>query len=186
MASDLTVHHPARRHDVGAGLGLRDGDPSVQLDGGVVVDGDRVAVAPSSTSTPQWPWSVYSSRQRSASSTRSSPTSSRRSRSASCTMPSGSQRLSPRHPWWPARRTGSRPGRRGRRARRPPCAATPVCAARHRAATRSAAVRRCPRARTAARSGRRRTAGSRPPCAGARACGATAAAAAGGRPSAEG
>ena len=54
-----------------------------------------LSTSPSSSSTPQWPWSVYSSTQRSAISTRSSPTSSRRSRSATCTMPSGSQAPEP-------------------------------------------------------------------------------------------
>ena len=44
-----------------------------------------------SSSTPQWPWSVYSSTHRSAISTTSSPTSPRRSASASWTMPSGSK-----------------------------------------------------------------------------------------------
>ena len=35
---DLAVHHPRGRHDVGAGVGLRQRRPGVELDGGVVVD----------------------------------------------------------------------------------------------------------------------------------------------------
>ena len=35
---DLAVHHPARRGDVGAGVGLRDRGAGVELEGGVVVD----------------------------------------------------------------------------------------------------------------------------------------------------
>ena len=46
---DLAVHHPARRGDVGAGVGLRDRGPGVELEGGVVVDvavgADDAAVA---------------------------------------------------------------------------------------------------------------------------------------------
>ncbi len=41
------------------------------------------------SSTPQWPWSVYSSRHRSAITTWSSPSSSRSARSARCAIPSG-------------------------------------------------------------------------------------------------
>ena len=37
--ADLAVHHPAGGHDVGAGGGLGDGDPAVDLERGVVVDG---------------------------------------------------------------------------------------------------------------------------------------------------
>ena len=84
--ADLAVHHPRRGDDVDPGLGLRDADLGVALEGGVVVD-----LAVRASSNPQWPWSVYSSRHRSAISTSESPTSSRRSRSATCTMPSGSE-----------------------------------------------------------------------------------------------
>ena len=42
---------------------------------------------------------------------------------------------SPSRPWWPECRRARRPEHRGRPARRPPCAATPLCAARRRAAT---------------------------------------------------
>ncbi len=35
---DLPVHHAAGRHEVGPGLGLSDGRPSVELEGGVVED----------------------------------------------------------------------------------------------------------------------------------------------------
>ena len=35
---DLAVHHPRRRHDVGAGVGLGHRGPGVEVDGGVVVD----------------------------------------------------------------------------------------------------------------------------------------------------
>ena len=35
---DLPIHHPARRGDVGAGVGLRPRRPRVELEGGVVVD----------------------------------------------------------------------------------------------------------------------------------------------------
>ena len=49
MAADLAVHHPARRHDVGAGVGLGQRGPRVDLEGGVVVDlavgGEHAAVA---------------------------------------------------------------------------------------------------------------------------------------------
>ena len=38
IARDLAVHHPRRRDDVGAGVGLRDRDLRVALEGGVVVD----------------------------------------------------------------------------------------------------------------------------------------------------
>src|SRR5580700_7500001 len=51
---------------------------------------------PASVSMPQWPWSVYSSMQRSAISTVSSPTSLTRSPSASWTMPAGSSAPEPR------------------------------------------------------------------------------------------
>ena len=50
-----------------------------------------LSTSPSGPRTPQWPWSVYSSRQRSAMRTSSSPTASRTARSATCTTPSGSQ-----------------------------------------------------------------------------------------------
>jgi len=39
MAATWTVHHPARGDDIGPGVRLGDCDASVQLDGGVVVDG---------------------------------------------------------------------------------------------------------------------------------------------------
>ena len=45
---------------------------------------------------PQWPWSVYSSRQSSAISTSASPTSSRRLRNATCTTPSRASACDPR------------------------------------------------------------------------------------------
>jgi hypothetical protein len=35
---DLTVHHPRWRDHVGSGVGLRPGDPPVQLEGPVIVD----------------------------------------------------------------------------------------------------------------------------------------------------
>ena len=56
---------------MGAGAGLRQGHRGIPLEGGVVVDRAR-----RSSSTPQWPWSVNSSRHRSAMTTRSSPTAS--------------------------------------------------------------------------------------------------------------
>ena len=50
-----------------------------------------LSTSPEGPSTPQCPWSVYSSRQRSAISTSSSPMAARSVRSATCTTPSGSQ-----------------------------------------------------------------------------------------------
>ena len=81
---------PLGAHDVGPGLGLGQRPPGRSS--------SRVAslsTSPSASSTPQWPWSVYSSRHRSAMRTIWSPRSSRRSRSATCTMPSGSQAPEP-------------------------------------------------------------------------------------------
>src|SRR6478736_8004133 len=49
-----------------------------------------LSTRPCSSSTPQWPWSVNSSRHVSAMTTRSSPTASRTARSATLRMPSGS------------------------------------------------------------------------------------------------
>ena len=65
-------------------------DLRVEVERGVVVD-----LAVGRRATPQWPWSVYSSTHRSAHEHESSPTSSRRSRRATCTMPSGSQAPEP-------------------------------------------------------------------------------------------
>ena len=86
MRADLAVHHPARRHDVGAGTGLGERRPWRRSRAW-----RRCRRRRRSSSTPQWPWSVYSSTHRSAISTTSSPTSPRRSARASCTMPSGSK-----------------------------------------------------------------------------------------------
>ena len=55
-----------------------------------------MSTSPASVSRPQWPWSVYSSRQSSAMRTSESPTSSRRLRSATCTTPSGASAPEPR------------------------------------------------------------------------------------------
>src|SRR5947209_7501080 len=54
-----------------------------------------LSTRPRSSSTPQWPWSVNSSRQVSAISTVESPRSLVRSRSATLRMPSGSERADP-------------------------------------------------------------------------------------------
>src|SRR5579875_2317275 len=53
-----------------------------------------VCAAPSATSTPQWPWSVYSQRQTSVT-TSSSGTACLMARTASCTTPSSSQAEEP-------------------------------------------------------------------------------------------
>src|ERR1700759_5610451 len=55
-----------------------------------------LSTSPAGVSRPQWPWSVYSSRQRSAISTVWSPTSAARSLIASWTMPAGSSAAEPR------------------------------------------------------------------------------------------
>ncbi len=55
-----------------------------------------LSTSPEAVRMPQWPWSVYSSRHRSAISTVASPTSDARSRSAFCTMPAGSSAPEPR------------------------------------------------------------------------------------------
>ena len=124
--------------------------------------------------TPQWPWSVYSSRQQIGH--QHEPVADLVAQVAQRELHDavGVPRLGPdRRPCGPARRTGSRRGRRGRRARRPPCAGSRGCAGRRRAATRSAAARRCLRARTAGRPGRRREAGLGRRGGAAPACGAT-------------
>ena len=59
-----------------------------------------LSTEPSARTTPQCPWSVYSSRQRSARRTSESPTSSRRSRRASCTMPLGFHASEPSASLW--------------------------------------------------------------------------------------
>ena len=59
--ADLAVHHPARPDHVGAGVGLGDA-PSRRSARGW----RRCRPRPSASSTPQWPWSVNSSRHRSA------------------------------------------------------------------------------------------------------------------------
>ena len=56
---------------------------------------------------------------------------------------------------WRARRRGSPPGRRGRRAPAPPCGGSPGCAGRRPASRRPAPARRCPPSRTGAPRGRR-------------------------------
>ena len=68
MAADLAVHHPGGRDDVGAGLGLGQRRPGRRARGW-----RRCRPRRRRSSTPQWPWSVYSSRQRSAMSTSRSP-----------------------------------------------------------------------------------------------------------------
>ena len=119
----LAVHHPARAPR--RRRRLRPGPPRPGRRGR---GWRRCRPRPRPSSTPQWPWSVYSSTQRSAMSTSSSPTSSRRSRRAPpARCRRGPRRPNPRRPWWPARRRGSRRARRGRPARRPPCGATRVC-----------------------------------------------------------
>src|SRR6201992_2855468 len=55
-----------------------------------------LSTSPAGVSRPQWPWSVYSSRHRSAMITVLSPSSAARSPSASWTMPSGSSAAEPR------------------------------------------------------------------------------------------
>src|SRR5215831_19412151 len=55
-----------------------------------------LSTSPASVSGPQWPWSVYSHRHRSAISTVASPTSVARSASACWTIPSGSSAAEPR------------------------------------------------------------------------------------------
>ena len=97
-------------------------------------------------------------------STSSSPTSSRRLRSATCTTPSAASAPEPARVLRArARRRGSPRARRGRRGPAPPCAGSPACAARRPASTRPARARRCPPSRTAAPRGRRPTAGPRRP-----------------------
>ena len=54
-----------------------------------------MSTTPRSSSSPQWPWSVYSSRQRSEMRMRSSPRLERSSPSATCTIPSGSEAPDP-------------------------------------------------------------------------------------------
>ena len=54
-----------------------------------------LSTRPRSSRTPQWPWSVNSSRQRSAMMTRSSPTASRTRATATLRMPSGSSAPEP-------------------------------------------------------------------------------------------
>ena len=83
---DLTVHHPARCDDVGAGLGLHAGQPGVE---GNVASLSTSPVAGSRT--PQCPWSVNSSRQQSAITTMLSPTASRTAPRARAQMPSGEE-----------------------------------------------------------------------------------------------
>ena len=55
-----------------------------------------LSTAPEGSSTPQCPWSVYSSRHRSDISTVSVPTSAASRRSATCTIPDGSSAAEPR------------------------------------------------------------------------------------------
>ncbi len=56
--ADAAVHHVARRDDVGAGAGLRDGGR-----GRAARASRRCRPRRRSRSTPQWPWLVYSHRQ---------------------------------------------------------------------------------------------------------------------------
>ena len=57
---------------------------------------ESLSTLPPGVTMPQCPWSVYSHRQRSAMTTRSSPTSALMSAMASCEMPSGSSAALPR------------------------------------------------------------------------------------------
>ena len=140
-----------------------------------------LSTRPSAVSTPQWPWSVYSSRQRSAMSTRSSPTSSRRSARAACTMPSGFQASEPSASLpagMPKRITAGMP----RSASCGDLLAQRLPRVLHHAGQRGdrlGLVDALPHEERA-RSGRRPTVGSRPPAAAAPASAAAAASAAGG------
>ena len=64
MAATWPSIIPLGRHDVGAGVGLGHAPPGRRARGW-----RRCRPSPSGGSTPQWPWSVYSSRHRSAIST---------------------------------------------------------------------------------------------------------------------
>ena len=80
-------------------------------------------------------------------------------RSATCTTPSVASACEPRASLCCGNaEQHHRRARRGRRARAPPCAGSPACAARRPASTRPARARRCPPSRTAGRRGRRRAA----------------------------
>ena len=168
MARDLAVHHPARRDDVGAGVGLGDRGPRVQLERGVVVD-----LARRRSSTPQWPWSVYSSRQQVGDEHEVVAHLVAQVAERELHDAVGVPRLAARRrPCAPARRRGSTAGmprsassRTSLRSDSRVCCTTP-------GSERSAAARRCPRGRTAGRRGRRPAAASRRRGGGARACGA--------------
>ena len=71
-------------------VGLGHGELGVEQQGGVVVH-----LAGASSTTPQWPWSVNSSRQQSAITTIESPTASRTAARARWVMPSGRSAAEP-------------------------------------------------------------------------------------------
>ena len=88
-----------------------------------------LSTSPEPVSSPQWPWSVYSSRHRSAMSTVASPTSAARSRERQLrgSRP-GRRPPSPGRPSPPGCRTGSARRPRPRPPRPRPCAGCPGCA----------------------------------------------------------
>ena len=142
-----------------------------------------LSTSPWASTTPQWPWSVYSSRHRSAMQhhlvAEVVAQVAQRELHDAVGIPGARADARPWSTGTPNRMT---PGHAERRpARPPPCAATRGCAGPGRAARRWAAGRRCPRGRTAARPGRRPTAASRPRAAAARGCVAAGAGVARGR-----
>ena len=175
---DLAVHHPAGGDDVGAGVGLGHGGPGVELEGGVVVD---LAVGRDDRRSGRGRCTRRRTGRRC--STRSSPTSARRSRSATCTMPSGSQAPEPSASLvagTPKRITPGTP----RSASSAHLLAERLPGVLHDAGQAGDRLRlgRCPPARTAGRRGRRRRGGSRRRGGAGPACGGGGGAGAGGRP----
>ena len=180
--ADLAVHHPARRDDVCARVRLR-ARRSARSSSSVA----SLSTSPRSFSTPQCPWSVYSSRQRSVDhdGVVAEVVAERADRLL------GDAVRVPRlgalgvlvlgHPEEHEREHAASTGCRPRL-----CAATRPCAGTDRASTRSAPRRGCPPSRTAARSGRRARAWSRARARGAPACGAGGAVDRRGRPSPKG
>ena len=123
--ADLAVHHPARRHDVGAGARLGQRGLGVDLERGVVVD---VAVDRRARRSGRGRCTRRCTGRRSARRRRRRRRAGRRGRAGRCRR--GSKAPLPVGVLAPAHRTGRPPARRARPARRPPCAGSPGCAAR--------------------------------------------------------
>ena len=150
IAADLAVHHPARRDDVGAGSGLGDGRLGVDVERGVVVD-HAVLVEDAAVAVVGVLVDAQVGHQHDVVAEVGAQIAQGDLHDAvGVERPAADGVLVAR-----ARRTGS-PTRTPRSASSATSSrSSRGCAGRRRAATRSAAVCRCPRARTAVRSGRR-------------------------------